>query len=1514
MRIAYLFMTFGFFAWAGILAADDSKLLFDLSVKDGRIAAGPAECQVNVKAGKNAIMGKSQNKEVIQLNCDGSKNEYIQVYSKKIKNEGKPLDRAFTVEAKFKPVDIFEDQQLVHKLVLWSNSGYSAGAFSVGFKDAVPYVAIWTLNNNLKEDRKLVVCRGGQLVPDSWNFVAAVFDGKKIVFYVNGQKCAEEAVPEGVFPYSEYDQAGSFIIGNGCYLGMASFSGLIERVRVRNEAATDFFIDAGQAKMLESNRPELNRDEALFKFENIIGCLPARPGSYVTSLKDTFIVSPADEKLLVLARKIADKLNIGLIKADDAVKGRCRGLTDKCLNSNLILLGNINNNAAIIPLYARFLSWADADYPGKGGYAIRTIRNPYGSFKNNILLESSDYSGLEKAVDAFLKAPQLDAISGKCDYIFDIKPVLPEKTAVEMAKLVNKISPFINGGAIDDTGVQIGQFAVAYYLTGQKQFETPLKVYAEKVTKKIFPAFVVGHYFWENLVRALEIITNTNVVDAETVRKLDINLFLSLHNMQDDYGIRRNQQPPGGRHQIPPTCAYMMFCDLLRRNLSQKTSLNIKTFVDTNYNSTANFFRYLNTCTFSCEDDSSSTAATMTSLMQAAFTIGDMTLFESGLAMEGAKKMICTVDNRGYGAGAGIYEDSYEAGMTKKPYSNGGPVCYAAFYYHDPELEWIKQNIKGMSFDSWFAQTWFGLHKYATGDYLKAVKPDSKYLSTFCHSRPITLNNYHGAEAFPKDMLFDKAVIRSGTTPDDAYICFQGDGSGKEGLWDSASDTMVLLRYADKGELWLANNTQLNGLAWRNSFIVSDGSADSVGCYPFARLDFLGKADGYDAFSGSVNNVRNGIWTRRAVYLGDGRLFVADTFQAGKPGEYSFLQTFKTPVPAELSGDKIIATKAGLKMIAAGTGKGVLSMDNGVERMEPQRFWYFRRSYDKKMNAGEKVTLSTMFRISSFSDRGTVTLVEETPESFYYLGDNCKTIRISFDSNKFRIKEVPSCPVDIKKTIEPQQQLFGIKKIVEINNNFALIPEEIRGWKVVSPALANAHVLDDNIVKRWDEGCGYDGKSPLIIDLMRPVNLGGLSFCNYTFEHKGQPKVAPDVNVVIEAADNPGFNNAAKQNVILKHSPDMRELYKMDAWQVERYLGQTVFKNIRYLKISGLPERLSEMSLYSDKDVPAGIKRMKAADLDGDGIKELLVETFDRRITAFNRQGQKLFDIKVPFEIIDFVAEDMDGDHKAEIIFPCFDLRLYKYDWQGRQIKISEPLFQHPYTVNVLKNKNTGAKKLAVTYYYHHQFFDANLEPLLQPVGFGAMWTENVQPMDINGDGMEDMVISDIYGRAYTIDGQTGKVSKLFWAVDGIFNGIFSAGKPQRGKQAVIFAGTGKISCSQIGIGDSVESVPQWNVSDESQFSAAALIGNTLFSSRFAGHVMTMSASGKINNIWWPQGRIFALAEMSADVAVATDSGLKFYDGSRKLSGFYPGIVTQLIADNSLLWAVVDNKIVLLSR
>lgn len=1512
MRFVKIFIAVFFAVSAGICGAEDSGVLFDLSVKDGKISAEPAKCQFNGDKKSMTVEAPVLKKQVIQLNADGRTNEYIRVYSKAIQNDGKPLNRAFTVEVKFKPVDIFKAQQLVHKLVWWSKSGYGDGAFSVGFKNAVPYVAIWTFSDKLKKGRKLEVCSGGQLVPDAWNSIAAVFDGQKVTLYVNGTKCAEKTIPDGVFPYSKYDKLGSFIIGGGCYTGRDHFNGMIDRIRVRNKASEDFFFKPGEPGAVAVQPEKLETGRNFFKSDDIIGIIRERPGSYKTSLKDAVVVAPADEKSQLLAGKIAKQLNIPLIKADEAVVGRCRGLTEKCLNADLILLGNINNNAAIVPLYARFLSWADAEYPGKGGYAIRTIRNPYGMARNNILLAASDYSGLEKAVDAFLASPQLDAAAGKCGYMFDIKPVLPQDAAEEINKLLRKTGEFIKKGAEDNTGVVVGQFAVAYYLTGNKQFEASLKAYAENVTAKTGPVFVRGHYYWENLLRAVEIITNTDIVSAETVRKLDINLFLSLYKMRGDYGIRRNQQLPGGRHQLPPTCAYMMFCDILRRNLTPETSLNVRNFIEANYKSTSAYFKNLSLRTYSGSDDSSSTAANMTSLMQAAFFLGDTTLFENGLAREGAKKMICITDNRGYGAGTGTYEDAYEEGMTKKPYYNGGPLCYTAFYYNDPGLKWVKENVKGMSFSSWFARTWFGLHKYATGDYLQAEKPDGKYMSTFCRPRPITLEKYQETKAFPKNMLFDKAVIRSGSDPADAYICFQGNGSGKEGLWDTASDTLVLLRYVDKGVLWLANNTQLNGAAWRNSFIVSDSSTDSSGGYPFARLDFLGKVNGYDAFAASVNNVRGGVWTRRAVYLGNGRLFVADTFQAGRAGDYSFLQTFKSPVPAEIHDGKVIALKSGFRMTATGTGKGIISMDNGIRRMEPQRFWYFRKSYDRSMKAGDKITLATLFTVTSLDEDRASAPVELSPESFC-LKDKDKFLNISFSRDKFSIEKTDLCPTGLQETTATRLQPSKIKKLVEIADNFAMVPQKLRGWKVISPKLAEAHVLDDNVVKRWDAGCGYDGKQPLVIDLMRLSDTGGIGFCGYTFKHQGQPKSAADIKLTVEAADNSEFTAAVKQDIILKHAPDMRELYKMGAWQVQRYEGQMTFKKVRYLRITGLPDRLAEMFIYSDGRVPAGIKKMKTADLDGDGVKELLVETLDCRITAFNRKGRQLFSIKVPFEIVDFIAADLNGDKKAEIIFPCFDLRLYKYDWQGKQVKVSEPLFQHPYTINILNDSN-GSKKLAITFYYHHQFFNADLEPLNKPQGYGAMWTENAQPVDVNGDGMEDLVISDIYARGYTVDGHTGKVSKLFWAVDGIFNGIFPNGKSVDGQRKVIFAGTGKINCSKVGVGSSAQAVPEWTLFNGSQYSSAVMSGGNLFSTSFAGHISDVAPDGKLKRVLWPKGRIFAVAGTDAGIAAATDSGLKLFDASLRDAGFYPGIITGLVSDGAYLWALADGRILLLQK
>lgn len=1250
-------------------------------------------------------------------------------------------------------------------------------------------------------------------------------------------------------------------------------------------------------------------DESYFKFEDFSGSLPLRPGNYATLLKDALVVAPADEKSQTLARKIADKLGIKLVGADEAVKGRCKGLTDKCINSNLILLGNINNNAAIIPLYAKFLSWADADYPGNGGYAVRTIRNPYGSLKNNILLEASDYSGLEKAVDAFLKAPQLDIATGKCDYVFEVKPMLPKAADEEIAKLAGKISVFIKKGAVDNEGVEIGQFAVAYYLTGKKQFEQPLKAYAEKITEKTCPAFAVGHYYWENFLRALEIITNVNLVDEQTVRKMDVNLFLSLYKMRSDYGIRRNQEPPGGRHQLPPTCAYMMFCDLLRRNLFPKTSPNIKDFLDFNYNSTANYFRYLSTCSVAGGDDSSSIAANMTSVMQAAFVIGDMTLFENGLGMEGAKKMICTVDNWGYGTGTGIYEDAYEEGMTKKPYSNGGPVCYSAFYYQDPGLEWVKQNVKGMRFDSWFGQTWFGLHKYATGDYLKAVKPEGKYMTTSCRPTNLfALKDYQDLSAFPKDRLFDKAVIRSGSAPEDAYICFQGNGSGKEGLMNDVSDTLVLLRYADRGVLWLANNSQLTGGAWRNSFIVSDSSSDSAGAMPIARLDFIGKIEGGTGFVATVPGVRHGNWTRRAIRFDDGDLLVADTFESKKDGDYSFLQTFKTPVPAKIidSGTRVVAAEAGYQMSIIGSSGTRLTIDNGIRRMEPQDFWYFRRSIDRRLQKNEKLTVASLFSIKTITKNDKpLKIIEISPEKFIVTnGDNCR--EITFENEKISINRVASL---LEKTLDSaitwKAELLTVK--TEIPGDFSTVPVFIHGWKVISPKLLQADAISDNAVKRWDPGCGYDVKEPLVIDLGKPDNLAGIKLFTVTRSLEKELKPYPSISVKVETSANSDFNGAKMNPVELKFTPDIRDLYKITTWEVTGFTGELKAKNIRYLRIVGLPERIAELILISDSRENARVLKIKSADLDGDDSDEVLVETNDRQISAFDANGKRQFSIQLPFEIIDFAAAPLDGARKMQILVICEDQKLYKYNYDGKLLS-GIPLFQRPCSMTVLKSKD-GSHKIAVCYYYHFQFFSTDLKAMDNPKGFGAMWTENIKAADLDKDSNDDLVMTDIYGRGYTVNGLSGEISKIFSATSGIDNDIFMTTE-----QGVVFAGQNQVKCMKLGLGAEFEAKETWKYSNGDQYSAAAFHGNLLSISRLCGHVIGLDANtGSVKNSIWAKGRIFAIDTNGDKLYVATDDGLHCYDRQGKEVNFFPGIISHLKCTDRGIFVVANDHLKILN-
>lgn len=73
------------------------------------------------------------------------------------------------------------------------------------------------------------------------------------------------------------------------------------------------------------------------------------------------------------------------------------------LAGTVVLVGGIHTNRAMLPLYAHYLSFGDAAYPGDEGFVVRTIARPFGAGTAAIALEASTAAGEAAAVGQFIE-------------------------------------------------------------------------------------------------------------------------------------------------------------------------------------------------------------------------------------------------------------------------------------------------------------------------------------------------------------------------------------------------------------------------------------------------------------------------------------------------------------------------------------------------------------------------------------------------------------------------------------------------------------------------------------------------------------------------------------------------------------------------------------------------------------------------------------------------------------------------------------------------------------------------------------------------------------------------------------------------------------------------------------------------------------------------------------------------------------------------------------------------------
>jgi len=70
--------------------------------------------------------------------------------------------------------------------------------------------------------------------------------------------------------------------------------------------------------------------------------------------------------------------------------------------THVILLGNRSSHRLVNELYDRYYHMVDLWYPGAGGYALKSLHNPFGNGLNAILVGASDDAGMKACCEAFI--------------------------------------------------------------------------------------------------------------------------------------------------------------------------------------------------------------------------------------------------------------------------------------------------------------------------------------------------------------------------------------------------------------------------------------------------------------------------------------------------------------------------------------------------------------------------------------------------------------------------------------------------------------------------------------------------------------------------------------------------------------------------------------------------------------------------------------------------------------------------------------------------------------------------------------------------------------------------------------------------------------------------------------------------------------------------------------------------------------------------------------------------------
>jgi hypothetical protein len=650
-----------------------------------------------------------------------------------------------------------------------------------------------------------------------------------------------------------------------------------------------------------------------------------------TDLGDLTIIVPEDESWKAvgnaIAKKIADKW-----KKTPRVEVS-RALPTQGWSGNTLLIGNLGNNWHIAKLYAMRFTYADAVFPGKNGYQLQTLVDPFGLGGNTVVLAASEAAGLHKG------AERLESILEQLK-----EPKLPWLSETAVEKAVASFFPYGAAPSEPDLNKQIknNQTALAKLNPDRKQFGALLSLLGS-VTKygeyyqmtgneaygRLYRQLLLGYADFlnrypdaakdqlndrENMWTAgMSLFAGWTVNEASPIfseedrRQIVSAIYVTLEaNDRDGYINRLPDRSARFNHDIFPGLSIMYGASYFQKYYRDKTA-------DAWYAKGERVFTG-NTANITLDEGSDYLMHVPVITLDYALATGDRKFLTQGLRPS-ADLQALLIDNLGTMSGGG---DVYPFGRSSAYYWGHSAILNAAsWFFNEPLYQYLLERTRTGPFNrQGMDDLKYPFHRYMTDKVNTGEIPQGRY--PLVQAYPVEQGVYDdlkkGDEAVeldvPQSETVHKLAFRQGLHPNDSYLMLDGFAAGRH----NHHDANTIIRYSANGRIFIDDRDYIERGPEHHSgvIVVKDGVQEQK---PYlSRLKWVGDADGIGVSRTELPNYNGTDWDRLIASPGGRFYLIYDEVRIREDGNYVLENAWQTLGAATVREDRFEVAQQGVTM------------------------------------------------------------------------------------------------------------------------------------------------------------------------------------------------------------------------------------------------------------------------------------------------------------------------------------------------------------------------------------------------------------------------------------------------------------------------------------------------------------------------------------------------------------------------------------------------------------------------